>query len=296
MNWIVWATIGYFFNAVAVTVDKALLSRQRLDNPAVYTFAISCLGLLALFLVPFGWEWPTPMGWVYGFIAGTAFTGGLWCLFTVLKTSEASRVPAYIGSLNPLFVFAISYFALGERLAVAHFVAFLVLVLGGFMMVGGRGGLGGRALGLATLSSALFGVAFVALKLVFGEGTFITGLVVTRLGGFASSLFLLAVPGTWAAFRHSASNEHHRLKFSFLGGQVAGAAAAFLNSYSVSLASVTLVEALQGIQYVFVLVFAVLVSWQWPALFREEFSRGVLVRKLTGTALIMGGLWFLSFS
>src|SRR3989344_4967684 len=116
MGWIGWAAIGYFFNAIVAIVDKSLLKRERLDNPAVYTFAISCLGLLALVLVPFGWHNPSLLGWWYGLGSGACFTAALWSLFTVLKQGEASRVPAYIGSLNPLFVFGASFFLIGERL------------------------------------------------------------------------------------------------------------------------------------------------------------------------------------
>ena len=48
-------------------------------------------------------------------------------------------------------------------------------------------------------------------------------------------------------------------------------------------------------QYVFILVFALLVSYKWPELLREEFSRVTLARKIIGIVLIAGGLWWLSW-
>lgn len=295
MSWIGWATIGYFFNSIVAIVDKSLLGQKRMDNPAVYTFAISCLGLLALLLVPFGWHNPTLLGWLYGLLSGVCFTAALYVMFTVLKTGEASRVPAYIGSLNPIFVFAASFILIGERLTTFHFAAFLVLVMGGFLMVGGPGGLNRRSIVLATASSIIFGLAFVLLKLTFFEASFITGLVISRTGAFLSGLFLLLIPGTWSSFGHMVGGTSNGIKLSFIGGQASGALAGVLNSYAVSLASVTLVEALQGMQYVFILVLAVVVSRKWPQLLREEFSREVLIRKIGGTILIAGGLWWLSW-
>lgn len=296
MSWIFWATIGYFFNSIASVVDKSLLGRKQLDNPAVYTFAISCLGLLSLLLIPFGWQNPNTIGWIWGLLSGTCFTAALWTMFTVLKAGEASRVPAYIGSLNPIFVFLASFLLIGERLEPWHLSAFFVLVLGGFMMVGGPGGLNRRSLVLATASSILFGLAFVFIKLSFMEVTFVTGLVVTRIGGFISSLLLLLIPGTLNSFGHMVGKTTGGLKFSFIAGQASGAVSGVLNSYAVSLAaSVTLVEALQGMQYVFILIMALVLSHKWPQVLREEFSRETLVRKILGTILIAGGLWWLSW-
>lgn len=294
MSWITWAAIGYFFNSIVAIVDKSLLGQKRMDNPAVYTFAIACLGLLALFLIPFGWENPTLRGWIFGLLSGVCFTVALYIMFTVLKTGEASRVPAYIGSLNPIFVFAASLLFIGERLEIWQLAAFLVLVMGGFLMVGGPGGLNRQAIILATSSSIVFGLAFVFLKLTFFEASFVTGLVVSRFGAFLCGLLLLFVPGTWDSFGHMVGQTSGGLKLSFLGGQASGALAGVLNSYAVSLASVTLVEALQGIQYVFILILAITVSYKWPQLLREEFSKAVLVRKILGTILIGGGLWWLS--
>ncbi len=296
MTWLIWASVGYFFNALVALVDKSLLGRERLDNPAVYTFAISCLGLLALVLVPFGWQTPSFIGWVWGLASGLCFTAALWVMFTVLKSGEASRVPAYIGSLNPLFVFAVSFLLIGERLALEQLLAFVVLVLGGFMMVSGRGGLNKKQISLAVLSSAIFGMAFVFLKLTFMETSFITGLVLSRTGAFLSGLLLLFLPGTLSSFSHMVKQTSGGIKFSFLAGQASGALAGVLNSYAVSLASVTLVQSLQGMQYVFILVLALLISYKWPQLLREEISSDVLVRKIIGIIFIAGGLWWLSWS
>lgn len=293
MSWIIWATAGYFLNAVAVAVDKALLGRRELASPAAYTLTISVLGLMVLVLVPFGFEFGGPYTVLWGLLSGCAFTLGLWFMFMVLKHGEASRVPAFIGALGPVFVFMFSYVILGERLTVVGVVAFILLVAGGFLMVGGKGGLSGRHLWLAVASAAVFGVAYVLLKLTFDQTTFITALVWSRLGAFLFSLLLLLVPGTWQAFRAGIKDSGNGVKTSFIGGQLSGAVAGLMNSYAVSMASVTLVNALQGVQYVFLLGMAIVVSTSFPQFFRDEFTGNVLWRKLAGTVVIVAGLAFL---
>lgn len=289
MNWIVWATVGYFLNALAVAIDKALLRRREMGNPAVYTLLISCLGLLVLVLAPFGLEWPTIKVLALGLGSGVCFTLGLWLMFMVLQKGEASRVPAFIGSLNPVFVFLGSFLLAGEHLSLGEGAAFGCLVAGGLLMVGGSGGLSRRAMGTAVASSAVFGLAYVLLKLTFGEANFISGLVWSRLGGFVAALALLLLPGTIKGLRSSAGSATG-MKFAMLGGQALAAAGGLMNSFAITMASVTLVNALQGIQYVFLLALAALVSFKFPQFFRDEFSFAAVLRKASGTVLIVLGL------
>lgn len=293
MSWIVWATLGYLMNAVALATDKALLARRSVGNPAVYTLSISALGLLVLLLIPFGFSWPGFAYVWYALGSGLAFTLGLWLLFVVLERGEASRVPAFVGALSPVFVFSAAYFFLGERLVITEVFAFALLCLGGFTMVGGPGGLSMRYKFFAIVAAASFGLAAVCLKLAFLGSTFVTGLILTRLSGFAASLLLLLIPGTWAAFRQGVGHSQGGARFAFIGGQVAGAASGLLNNYAITIASVTLVNALQGVQYVFLLIISLVVSAHFPALFKEQFSGGVAWRKLIGTLAIGFGLWLL---
>ncbi|MFZ5391324.1 MAG: EamA family transporter [Patescibacteria group bacterium] len=294
MNWLIWATVGYFFNATAIAVDKVLLNRQELKDPAVYTLLQAMLGLLVLVLVPWV-TWPGYSALLLGLIAGFWFALGLWLMFLVLRVGEASRLPAFIGSLSPLFVFAASWFMIGERLTPLAFSAFLVLVLGGFLMVGGPGGLKGKNLWLAVFSAVAFALSYVFLKVTFEQSSFLAGLVLIRLGVFLSSLLLLLIPGTWQSFVNSFKSGG-RVKLAFIGGQASGALSGLFNSYAISLASVTLVNALQGVQYVFLLVMALVISFKYPQLFKDEFGGQAAVRKAIGTFAVVVGLWLLSIS
>ncbi|MBU1038720.1 DMT family transporter [Patescibacteria group bacterium] len=294
MSWLIWASIGYFFNATALAVDKALLNRQELREPAVYTLLQAILGLLVLVLLP--WiVWPSGSAMGLGLIAGFFFALGLWLMFKVLAVGEASRVPAFIGSLSPLFVFAASWLMIGERLSPLALSAFIVLVVGGFFMVGGPGGLRGRSLGLAIGSALAFALSYVFLKITFEQSSFFAGLVLIRLGVFLASLFLLLIPGTWQTFVNSFKSGA-KVKFAFIGGQASGALSGLLTSYAISLASVTLVNALQGVQYVFLLIMALVVSFKYPQLFKDEFGGQTAVRKIIGTFAVVVGLWLLSIS
>lgn len=294
--WIFWATIGYFLNATAIAVDKSLLNRRELKDPAVYTLSISSLGLLVFLLSPWGLVFPTVKVLLLGLGTGAFFALGLWTMFMVLRVGEASRVPAFIGSLNPIFVFMFSWWLMGERLSSLGFLAFVLLALGGFLMVGSSGGLKGKWFWIAIISAVAFGLSYVFLKLTFNETNFISGLIWSRLGQFVASLALLLVPGTMSNYRASFNSSGSGIRLAFIGGQMAGALSGLLNSFAISLASVTLVNAMQGVQYVFLLIIAAIVSFRFPNFFKDEFSREAIIFKVSGTVLIGLGLWCLSLA
>ena len=78
--------------------------------------------------------------------------------------------------------------------------------------------------------------------------------------------------------------------FVFVGDKLLAAGAFLLQSYAISLGSVTVVNALQGTQYVVLLLIAAAVSVRWPQLFHEEFSRVAWWRKIGGVVLVSLGV------
>ncbi|MDP1709666.1 MAG: hypothetical protein Q8L21_02155, partial [Candidatus Komeilibacteria bacterium] len=76
----------------------------------------------------------------------------------------------------------------------------------------------------------------------------------------------------------------------FLFGQVAGAMSFVLVNYAISLASVTLVNALQGLQYVFLLIMVLLLAKWYPRVLSEHLKGWTLVQKIAAILLIGAGL------
>jgi len=61
------------------------------------------------------------------------------------------------------------------------------------------------------------------------------------------------------------------------------------------LASVTLVNALQGVQYVILLIMAVIISLKYPKILSENVSSLALIPKFLGVILVGTGLFILSW-
>ena len=80
----------------------------------------------------------------------------------------------------------------------------------------------------------------------------------------------------------------------FLFGQGLGGAQQLLLTFSISLASLALVNSLAGIQYVFLFIFTLFLSKKFPQIFGEKYSLIMLLSKITGIGLIGAGLYLLS--
>ncbi len=293
--WFFWTVIAYFLNALAVLIDKSLFYTQKVKKPSSYVVVICTLGLLTFVLAPWGLSIPTSMGLIYSTVAGFSFTAGLLLLFTALQRGEVSRVTSFIGAWSPIFVFAISFLFFNERLSTWEVAAFALLVAGGFLMATGKKGLTKETLFIALLSALGFAVFYSISKVTFNEIGFISGLIWIRVTSFIFSLFLLFIPSTWQAIKDN-GGQNTKTKLVFFIGQISSALSALLVNYAISLGSVTLINAMQGLQYVFLLGLVAALSFSRPELLKEELSGHVLVRKIVAIVLIAGGLAFVSSS
>lgn len=293
--WLPLVLVGYFFNAVAAVVDKFLITK-KITNPAVYVFFISILGLLALVLAPWGWYWPG--GWAVwlAVVAGATFTYGLLFMFKALAIGDASRVMPAVGGLTPLFVFIFSFLLVGERLANKELLAFALIVLGTVVIAWERKTRSSKKVALQALvsniifSGALYGVSYALTKLVFDSQGFICGFIWIRLGAVAGALILLLTHANRLAIKESLSESNGKTGGLFLFGQSCGALSGVLVNYAIALGSVTLINALQGVQYVFLLLIVLLLARRHPRLLTEKLTGAVLVQKIVATALIIFGL------
>jgi len=292
--WLIISVLGYFLNAVAAITDKILISK-KIPNPAVYVFFISLLGLVGLVLAPWGFSW---ISWFYlgiALIAGVAFTGALLHLFKALKIAESSRVTPFIGGFSPIFVFIFSFFILGERLSFKQIVALVIIILGTILISSGRATQKNpiKAYVFSFISALLFGLYYTLTKYLFDNLSFINGFVWLRLTTFVGALLLLVKVQNRQDIFHQNKETITQSGPLFLFGQAAGAFSFLLINYAISLTSVTVVNALQGLQYAFLLVL-ILILFKWrPSLLQEKMRGWVLVQKIAAIILIGLGLFLL---
>ncbi len=296
MNWIIIVIAGHFLNAFAFLMDKFLITK-KIPSPFVYAFFIGMLGILALVLIPFGVIIPSNVEIIRALLAGATFILALVFFFAGLKENEVSRVVPLTGGFVPAFTFVLAYIFLGERLGTSEVLAFIALVIGGVLITiekKGRGSTKGYI--YAIISALIFAISFVVTKQVFIDQTFISGFVWSRIGGFLLALSFLLIPSARNGILHQPKqkNRGHTAGL-FFAGQAMGSLGFVLVNYSISLASVSLVNAMQGVQYAFLLVMILILSKKFPKILSEKLSGGVLIQKILAIILISIGIILIAF-
>lgn len=300
--WLLITVSAYLILAIVYLVDKYLLAGP-IPSPKVYSFYVGMLGILILFLAPFvGFYIPESFQIILSLLAGIFFILAIFYLYKALRLFEASRVVPAIGGLTPLFSFGLIYlFSLGkERLPFLEIIAFILLIIGSVLITLERKKLITlRSLRVSVLAAFLFSLSFVLTKYVYLEQPFWSGLIWIRIGGFLTALcFFLFFKEIKEEILTKKVSFKPKTGVIFLSNQSLGAGAIVLQNWAIALAPlvyVAIINALQGVQYAFLLIFAVFLSLRYPRILREETSGKVILQKIIAILLIGGGLILLAF-
>lgn len=296
MNWIAIVLGGHLLNALAALMDKFLLAK-KIPSPFVYAFFIGLLGIFGLVLIPFGFTVPSDVEIIRSLIAGATYVIALVFFFAGLKENEASRVVPLTGGFVPAFTFVLAYFFLDERLGAMEIAAFVALVFGGVLITLEKGGRGSKkGYFYAVVAGFIFALSYVITKQVFIEQNFISGFVWSRIGGFLMALSFLLIPSVRGAiFNQPKQGGTGSTTMLFFTGQVAGALGYVLVNYAISLGSVSLVNAMQGAQYGFLLLISILLAKKFPKIISEKMSSSVIIQKIIAILLISIGILLIAF-
>ncbi len=321
MSWLSLTIFAYFLNSLAMVIDKTLLKRE-VKNPFVYTFYVAALGaLLMIVAIPiallFKLEliWPGYSQFGLSLLAGATFSIGLLFMFSALKREDASRLIPMIGGLTPIFVLLLAYIFINEQLTRGQIFAFILIIIGTFIislefdrqrgfLIWFKQKITGKvtyqlpkirsALLLALQAAILFGLSYALTKDVYNHQPFVSGFVWTRLGAFLVVLLpIISAQNRRDLFHPEPSHGMAAAKGRFLFGQFCGGSSALLLQYAISLASVSLIQALQGIQYVFVFIAVLIGTYYFPKYLKEELTFFIVSQKILAISLIGAGIYLL---
>ncbi len=305
MDWLLITIISYFILALVFIVDKFLLSRTALRS-ASYAFYVGILGgLTSLFLIPFGFSLIPLKQIIISFVAGILFILAILFFYKSVRMGEVSRIVPIIGGAVPVFTFILTYLFLGERLNFNQLIAFLLLVLGGIIMAWPRKEIKAsyeakklsliKRLPIAILAALFFSSSYVLTKFIFTEQSFINGFVWIRIGGILGAFLLLF----WSGARQTIFKTSKSIKLKTSGllisNKLLSAFAFIILNYAIYLGSVTLVNSLQGVQYVFLLIIAIFLSKKFPQIIKEQISHRIILKKIIAVLFICIGLGILVF-
>ena len=302
MLWLIVAISAYLILAVVFLVDKYLLTGS-IPNPRVYAFYVGTLGILVLILAPFvGFYIPEKSQIALSLLAGAIFVYGLFWFYKTLQLFEPSRAVPAIGGLTPLFAFGLIYlFSWGkEILSFFEIIAFIFLISGSVLINLKKEKLINlKSFKFSALTALLLSLSFVLIKYVYLAQPFWNGFIWKSIGGFLMAVcFFIFFPEIKKEIFKKGEKFPKKTTAIFVTNQAAGAGANILQNWAIALAPlayVAIINALQGVQYAFLLIFTIFLSLKLPQILKEEISRKTLFQKIFAILLIGTGLGILSF-
>lgn len=311
MSWIAVALSAYLLLAVANLLDKFLVDNV-LKNSKAYAFAACLLGAIIILAAPWFLSWP---GWglfFFNILNGFIFAIALWSLYEALRRGDAARILVFIGGVTPIFSLIFSLLFFKEHFTAAQYLGMLFILIGVAIIIflptkrsylarifnkfklGQNIGSGG--LGIALISALAYSVYFLSTKQAYAYQPFISAFIWTRLGAALFVLvFLIKRTDRQAIVSFWRQSSPNKSKLLVVLNQLLGASGFILQNYAIFLGAVVLVNALQGVQYAFLLIISTLLALSAPHLLKENFSWKILTQKTAAVVAVAIGLYFIAF-
>jgi len=291
MEWLVFVVFAHLSWAFAVLITRTILTKH-IRSIFVFGAFAAFVGLLPLFLIPFkGLIIPQPSQLLLSLFTGMLYLYGMLPYYKALTIEEVSRVIP-LWRFIPLFVLLFAVLFVGERLDFDEFVAFILLLLGGYV-ISVRNFADplkiSRAFYLMLFSSFLFGIYHTLTKYIYMNQSFYNGFIIIRFGTFLGALSMLC----FTTFRNQIITVLPRVKIQVTGmllmhGILVVAGLALLN-YAISIGPVSVISAASGVQAVFIFILATLLSRRHPHILAEEINTKIFVQKCVGILFISVG-------
>ncbi len=304
MAWIFLATVGQFLNAVVAVLDKYIVTDEKvLPRPFVYAF-YSCLltGFwIFVYLLAFipglkeigapsldNVTSPTIQVVGMSFLAAYTFFMALVSMYDALKRADTSDVMPVIGAVSALATFGMSWLFLATPLSTNFIWGVALLIAGTFLVSSLRFS---KKVALNTFHSGLFfALHYISMKGLFMETSFDNGFFWSRLGFVIFALSLLLVPVYWDKIKSQTKETTRRGGVLIVATKVMAGVAAFMMLKATDLGDVTVVQALDGLKFVFIILLGLLLGRYTPiAAGENEFDAVTIFRKVAYVCIITVG-------
>ena len=298
MLWFVIAIIGYISFAITFILDKTIVS-EKLSRPVVYTFYSTIFMFVALFVLPFlGFPILQGIDWFWALISGLAFGFGLWTLFIALKNDETTHISPFNGAFVTIFVYFFSSLFLGEELTGLKQIAVTILVCAALLLSFEkvRNSNKGFHKGFlwAILSGLFFAISHVSAKYLYGLYPFWTAFIWTRATTGLVGLLTLFFPAVYLSFKKTEKqldnlNKNENTAMLIVVDKLLAIVGVVSIQYAIAIGSVTVVNALVGVQYILMFVLVFILTKFAPKLFQEYFTKKELLVELVAIILVVIG-------
>lgn len=294
MDWFYIALLSPALFAVVNIIDDNLL-RSVYKTPffgAIISGLFSLLPLLSLFFFPL--TIVSPLILLLGLSAGFLTTVYYLFYFKALEVEFPSVVIALF-SLTPVLVPFLAFLLFRESLTQNQYIGF-VLILGGSFAISAidvKRFKFSKALYPILIASVLYAVIAILQKGVYENVDFFSGYMYFAMGMGLGAVFFMTFFREGRRFGKEFNTKFKKWIGVFVLVELIGIAAEFTMNLAISLGPVSLVKVIEGIQPMYVLIFAILFYRLFPKYLREALAGGK-IKKILFMIVMLVGLYFVN--
>lgn len=279
-SWILLAVAAQVIAAVVALADKYIVSSDAaMPRPLVYAF-YTCLlsgawivvfllgmlpvGFLSTLGIPSLHSVVTPTLYVaaLSILAAYTFFLALVSLYTALRDADASDVVPVVGAISAIVSFCLSYIFLGTRLTPNFTVGILLLACGTFLVSQMRFTF--KIVLVVLHAGILFAVHYVTMKGLFDATSFDNGFFWSRIAFIGVVLSMLLVPAYFTKIKNQTKATSPISGVLVFATKVLAGVGSILILKATAEGDVSVVQALGGLQFVLLLLFAFLLGNATP--------------------------------
>lgn len=304
MTWILLAAAGQFLLAIVAILDKFIIcSPKGAPRPFVYAF-YSCLitgGWVLVYVLAYipglsqlgapslaNIQSPTIQVVGMSFLAGYTFFMALVSLYDALRRADASDVMPVVGAVSAISTFVMAYLFLESRLTENYIWGIALLSAGTLLVSQGRFKLPTI---INTIHSGLFfALHYITMKGLFLETSFDDGFFWSRVGFVLFALSLLLVPVYFQKIKEQTQTTNAKTGLLVITTKILAGVSAFMLLKATDWGEVAVVQALDGLKFVFILLMSVFIGKYIPICAGEnEQDDATVTRKALYVAIICIG-------
>lgn len=305
MNWILLAVGAQFISAFVALIDKHIVSDEKtLPRPFVYAFytcLISGVWVVVYFIgfLPFVSKSlhiptfanvvsPTLEVVALSFLSAYTFFTALVAMFSALRDHDASDVVPVIGSVSALASFGMGYYFFNTTLSNNFILGITLLSMGTFLV--SRLRFPFKTAMVALYSGIFFALHYITLKGLFASTSFDNGFFWSRIAFVFFALTLLMIPNYFEKIKVQTKTTSKATAILVIVNKLLAGASTILILKATDLGDVAVVQALGGLQFVFILILGIFFSVRSTKLkIGENYQHDTILKKALFVAVISVG-------
>ncbi|MDD5068391.1 MAG: EamA family transporter [Candidatus Pacebacteria bacterium] len=290
--WILLVVCAELLNALVVLFDKYLVTK-KFPHSVVYAFFVGALSSIVLVLIPTGKIFfPSTKITILALLSGVTYIQAIVYLYKALRrVKDPADVVPVVGAAIAISTFIFSFFILKESLPSSFLLSSFFLILG--TLLTSHFSFKPKIFFYIFASGLALGLSSVFVKIVLADTTFINGFFWSRIGNVFGALTLFFWPNNLRLIKEGFRQSSSGTKAMVVLGKVLAGVAAVLILYTIKLSSASLVNALVGLQYVFLLLFGFLFGKRFSEFVYSPKYSYEIFHKVISVSFIVAGFMLL---